>query len=436
MTTFTHGRRYAGLTLPDLRGIEYHSSPNGVVQEIPTQPPSCRTICFSRWRQMASYFKKKKTSRIVELPNEILTLIALELPPAPCASLAITCKRLYAVNCSQSKFNPFQKIPLPAEQPSDFQSPRMSHPKIYHSDRWDFLGGLEKDLHGRWALCTECFTLHPKSRFAEYRRSIAPWLKGYYERHHKDYQSCRQGRKPRGMLANIAYYPSGVVDLCPCIKLTIGKKHSIEAWLRGRAQSLGNGCPAADFWWHQCQHTFSEVEIQTKIGIFLYDGTEDPRFRIEFATIGTNILSLPPLAGELGVLLEYHHTYPLNSTCPSPRLLCPHQKLQNTISDLLRCRETHPERRAGPDSVCNLCRPLQYCQQYRTKVLGLRSTKDQSTGLGHYSYLVERRLDDAIWPMRTIFPFARRQIPLQNRSSLPLTFSIPSTRRLVDNTWI
>ena len=425
-------RKDVGPLLPDLRGIEYHSNLVEIIPVTPTQKSDLWTFCTSWWRPILSYFHKEDTSRILQLPNEILTLIAGELPPAPRASLALTCKTLYAVVCSQGRSQAFQGIAFPAEQPSDFQSPRMSDPKIYHPARWEFLNFLEKDMNGSWALCTECFTLHPKSMFAEYHRSVVPWLKDYYEKHSGDYRSCRQARKER-VEPRIAFCPSGVVDLCPCIKLTVGKKRSIEALLRERARSLGKGHPAADFWWHQCQYTYGDVAIQTKIGIFLYDGTEDGRSHPEPVTHGTNtsIFSLPPLAGQLGILLDYHHIYPLSSTSSTPRLLCPHHNLQNAISSLLRCRETHPQL----DTVCDLCRAFQLCQQCRTKIFSLRKIKDGSTGLGHCSYLVEKRLDNSIWPLQTVFPFARRQVPLQRDSPNPSPVYIQPARRRVDGTW-
>lgn len=123
--------------------------------------------------------------------------------------------------------------------------------------------------------------------FAEYKESIVAWLKDHHKPHGIAFQTCRQGRKTR-YIRELGYFPSGIVDLCPCIKLTIGRKRAIEAWLQekeDKAQYLGNQRPAAGFWWHTCRHTYGDIEIQVHIGIFLYDGTERRNYTFEHETI-------------------------------------------------------------------------------------------------------------------------------------------------------
>lgn len=342
------------------------------------------------------------------LPTELLLLIITELPIASRASLALTCKRSFEV---VSEFDPFSAITLPAEQPIDFQSARMSKTQNYHPVRWQFLHSLERDLRG-WALCSECFVLHPKWMFTEYERCIVPWHRKFYKSHGSIFRSCRHGRKERLAEDRNTWLPSGIVDLCPCIKITMGRKLFLEAWLREKARSSGG--PAADFWWHECRHTYGDIKVKLRIGLFLYDGTESSKYQ-KPTPVSSFIFFLSPTVGELGALLDYNLTYPVESQSSSPRLLCPHHNLHTAIKHLLHCRESHT--RFG--NLCHLCRPMQHCPECGTKVLDLKTTETTSSGIIDCSYRVERRLDRRAWPMHTVFPFARRQIPLQIRSPWP-----------------
>ena len=347
----------------------------------------------SWWQNLVQLFIHKEASTLLALPTEILQLIASELPPASRASFSLTCKTLQSI---ERNTNIFQAFIFPSEQPHDFQTLQMSKPSVYQPARWEFLRFLERDLAGKWLLCSECFTLHPKSMFAEFQKSIVPWLKDYYGSHCSDFRTCRHGRKVPGVETRETYSPSGVVDLCPCIKLPIGKKRLIEAWLREKARS--DNSPAADFWW-----------------LFLYDGTERPKYTPRCRTSGTHIFRRAPRVGDLGVLLDYQHRYPSSTKHSSPRLLCPHQKLHTAIQDLMRCCGTH----TYGGTVCEYCKGIQYCLQCRTKVLDLCKHEDPVTGIVDCTYQVERCLDGGEWPMHTVFPFARRQIPLQKGSPYP-----------------
>lgn len=402
-----------GAVMPDLAGIQYRPSQSTPLASCLTSPAETKKWWSKGQGLLVSIFGNKKDSPLLALPPELLLLIASELPDASRASLALTCRALLSINSDSTLFRGLQ---FPPEQPLEFQSTRMSKAQIYQPARWEFLRFLERDLNGKWYLCSECFTLHPSQMFAEYQKSIVPWLKGYYKLRGSDFRSCRHGRKNLCEQRNIAYAPSGIVDLCPCIKMTIGKKRQIEARLREDVRkTYGNDRPAADFWWHKCRHIYGDIELELQIGLFLYDGTESPRFTTRCATIKTNIFSMPPREGELGVLLEYRHTYPSTSLRTSPRLLCPHRNLDTAIQDLLRCRERH----VRPGTVCAWCKSIQYCQYCRTKVLDLSKAAYASAGITCCYYRVERCLDNNVWPMQTVFPFARRQVPLQRSSPLP-----------------
>lgn len=405
-----------GAVLPNLDGVEYRTGQATPILSCPSRPFGYWRVWSQQWRLWALCPGSRERQYLVTLPTELLLLIAMELPIPSQASLALTCRRLFGI---VSEFNPFAAIALPAEQPLDFQSPRMSKAQIYQPARWEFLRSSERDLNGKWLLCSECFILHPRWMFSEYEKCIVPWHKEYYRAHGSDFRSCRQGRKEWDVETRSAWLPSGVVDLCPCIKLTIGRKCSLEVWLREKkARSPGNNGPAADFWWHECRHSYGDINIELRIGLFLYDGTEASRFRsVRGQRVANKIFSMPPMAGELGVLLEYRHTYPLESPCSSPRLLCPHRNLHIAINELLRCRKSHGINYKD-GTFCRSCRKIQYCQECGTKVLDLKSERT-SAGNIDSSFRVEKCLDGSIWPMHTVFPFARRQVPLQLDSLWP-----------------
>ncbi|KAL9101975.1 MAG: hypothetical protein Q9163_002833 [Psora crenata] len=401
-----------GALMPDLAGIQYRLSQSTPIADC-TIPPAKAKQLPPRIRRLLFSFFDEKSSFLLALPIELLLLIGSVLPEASRASLALTCRALFSTFSDSTLFRGLQ---LPPEQPLEFQSVRMSKAQFYQPARWEFLRFLERDLNGKWYLCSECFTLHPRRMFTEYRKSIAPWLKDYYKLKDSDYRSCRHGRKNLCGEKRIAYAPSGIVDLCPCIKMSIGKKRQIEARLREDAWKIhGSNYPAADFWWHTCRQIYGDIELEVRIGLFLYDGTEGTRFRNKNTTSKTNIFNMPPRIGELGVLLEYRHSYPSTSVSISPRLLCPHRNLHTAIQDLLQCRETHDR----PGRICEWCKGIQYCQYCRTKVLDLNKVENASTGIICCSYRVERCFDNNLWPMQTVFPFARRQVPLQRRSPLP-----------------
>ena len=399
--------------MPNLAGIQYRPSPSIPLASRQISPVQTKKLWFKGRELLVSIFGHRKNSPFLALPAELILLIASELPDASRASLALTCRALLSINSDSTLFRGLQ---FPPEQPLEFQSTRMSRAQIYQPARWEFLRFLERDLNSKWYLCSECFTLHPRQMFTEYQKSIVPWLKDYYKSKGSDFRSCRHGRKNLCSERKPSFAPSGIVDLCPCIKMTFGKKRQIEARLREDVRkTCGNGRPAADFWWHECRHIYGDIELGLRIGLFLYDGTESNRFNVKCITTKTNIFTMPPRIGDLGVLLEYRHTSPSASLRTSPRLLCPHRKLDTAIQDLLRCRERH----VRPGTVCVWCRSIQYCQYCRTKVLDLSKTENTSAGIICCSYRVERCLDNDLWPMQTVFPFARRQVPLQRRSPLP-----------------
>jgi len=398
--------------MPNKIGIQYR--PSQSTPRASRTPRITKKMWFKGRRLLLACIGNKKVSRLLALPQELLLLIASELPDASRASLALTCSALLSI---MSDPELFRGLEFPPEQPQEYQSTRMSKAQVYQPARWEFLRFLEKDLKGKWYLCSECFTLHPQQMFADYENSIVPWLKDYYKLKGSDFRSCRHGRKKLCFIKKTSFAPSGIVDLCPCIKMTIGKKRRIEAWLWDDAQKPhGNDHPAAVCWWHKCRHIYGDIELELEIGLFLYSKLDLTRYISPCITNQSNIFAMPPRVRELGVLLDYRHTYPSTSLRTSPRLLCPHRNLDTAIQDLLRCRDRHPR----PAMVCAWCECIQYCQYCRTTVLDLTKTENASARTTCCSYRVERCLDNNLWPMQTVFPFARRQVPLERRSPLPL----------------
>lgn len=358
-----------------------------------------------------------RTSPFLNLPTELQLLIIQELPDASRASIVLTCKTLFTL---QSSSTPFEALKLPREQPANIQSIPMSKPDLYHSRRWEFLTLLERDLKGTWLRCSECLVLHPKEMFAAYERSIVPWLDSYYRANAPEYRSCRHGRGSLCIGKRAPFRPSGIVDICPCIKLTIGQKLQLETKLAQLLYYPGSsGHPKADYLVHECRHSYGPIEIDVCVRFFLYDGTwlssgpGNESRDIPF----TRIPRHDPEPGSLGVLLKYRHTYPSRPlTYPSepplsvPRLLCPHKNLQGAIEDLSRHQMIHQY----PESKCGYCEnQVEHCGSCVTKVVEFQRVENIPASMTTCTYQVERCLDNDYWPMETVFPLARRQTPLK-----------------------
>ncbi|KAL8658365.1 MAG: hypothetical protein Q9202_007575 [Teloschistes flavicans] len=316
----------------------------------------------SWWRRLFKFYyhDTEQPSPFLALPTELKLHIIAQLPDASRASLALTCKTLLSL---QSSSTPFKAVGLPREEPPNIQSMPMSKPSIYHPTRWEFLSFLERDLKGTWLRCSECLSLHPKHMFAEYERSIAPWLTQYYKAKASEYRSCRHGRRSLCRGRHPAFWPSGIVDLCPCIKLTIGQKLQLEAKLADHVHYQGRSAHSeAESWSHECRHTYGAIDIAVRIRFFLYEGTRPLSYLIPM----TIISGRKPKPGSLGVLLEYRHTYPFRPF-------------------------TYPSEPPFPAP----------------------RIEDGSAGMTTFTYRVERCLDDDFWPMQTIFPLARRHKPLK-----------------------
>ena len=457
--SWPHGSAYSpsSLVIPDLTDIECKSATYPPPERLLLPATETQTRCLNAWRRTYSP-PKERDSHLLNLPLDLLLIVVSELPDASVVSLALTCKSLLSRFSASSIFC---KVRLPSEQPRTFRDLEMSKPEVYQPARWEFLHFLEKDSRGAWYLCSECFTLHPPKMFLSWMMSP---LKSCSQFGKASSRTCRGWRQPLCSISHYASAPTGIVDLCPCIKLTIGKKRQIIARLREGKKFHADGRPAADFWWHECRQIYGNVQMELRIGLFLYDGTKaiDPA---RPGAYGTWIFNWTPIKGALGVLLEYRLTFPLQSAEQSPRLLCPHRNLLKSIRRLSKCRQAQ----ITPGKFCETCRKYQFCPHCRTKVHDLRKLdnidtyknygwilraagrfdESSATTIGSLgllsalrrnmvdmklvtcSFRVEKCLDGNIWPAHTVFPYVRLHIPVDGYSPAPF-WQLPCPDRTRD----
>ena len=252
--------------IPNLTGVQYKptKSPPTEINLVPATDTQIQ--CLN-----ASCLPDNKTdTHLLNLPPELFLMIVSELSDGSVVSLALTCKSLLSL--LSNPFSVFRKVQLPSEQPHTFRTSEMSKPQVYQPARWEFLHALERDLKGTWYLCSECFTLHPPRMFSSW---MVPSLENGYHVRNPERRTCRESRRTLCTVPHCNFAPTGIIDLCPCIKLTIGKKRQIVARLQEDARkTYANGRPAADFWWHECRQIYGNIQVELRIGLFLYDGTE------------------------------------------------------------------------------------------------------------------------------------------------------------------
>lgn len=263
----------------------------------------------------------------------------------------------------------------------------MSNPQLYQADRWELLRLLEKDLSGAWLLCFDCFILHPAHVFVKPQKPLVPWLKDFFGlcEDHSQPRSCRNQSYATAVQKTGTYTPIGVVDICPCAKITLGKKHRIEAILYSldRDQYWGH-------WLHQCQYVYDDIELQIKFRYVPCDSDD-----------------------ELGAHINYYRTSPSGSSSVCPRMSCPHIHLDTVIDTLSQCRELHSEH-----VVCARCRGLQCCQHCHSTVSRFTKEINSPSGMNSYVVDVKRRLSKELWHEHIVYPFARqRQYDLKSRRS-------------------
>lgn len=320
-------------------------------------------------------------------------MVAWNLPPSSRASFALTCKRFwYALTrrvpgrlavsglsgVSTRDQTELLGLGIPRELPSNFRQPTMSDPQLFQPERWEFLQLLERDISDTWLLCFDCFKLHPRHAFRKPKKLLVPCLKSFRKLFgvRSPPRSCRYlSRSTQNQQAG-SFSLSGIVDICPCARLTPAKRDLVHAELAIRAQNGPNLR-----YRHSCIQVYDDIELQITLTAIL--------FRKD---------------GELGFQITYNRKSPIDSRSVCPRMLCPHISLDTLIKTFSRCRERH-----GEYAVCASCQRFQRCPECRTTVLKFFKDTESISGMISYYVVLERRLDKKLWNKHVVFPFARQR---------------------------
>ena len=316
------------------------------------------------------------------MPIEIILIIARNLPPSSRAPFALTCTRFWDAMPRRAIWpldEPRERLGMLKELPSNFQESTMSDPQLFQPGRWEFLRLLERDIGDKWLLCFDCFMLHPRHAFSKPETPLMHWLKscGGLLHYQSPPRSCRYPSRTRPNKEVSSFSLSGVVDLCPCVRLTPAKRDRVRAHHdeivqnghRGRNHHGG----------HSCLQIYDDIELKITLVPFFYE--QD---------------------GGLGFRIQYRYRIPFDSSSVCPRMICPHISLDTLIETLSQCM--HPE-----NVVCARCKELQCCPQCHTTVF--RFVKDAESTSKTITYYVnlERRLDEKVWNKHIVFPFARQR---------------------------
>ena len=257
----------------------------------------------------------------------------------------------------------------------------MSDPQLFQPERWKFLRLLEKDISDKWLLCFDCFILHPRHVFVNPKTPLVPWLKsccGLLNSQGPP-RSCRYLSRTTPNQKAGSSSLSGVVDLCPCVRMTPAKRERIQALRNELTQNGPYGKNLRHG--HSCIQVYDDIELKISLTPFIYE--ED---------------------GELGFRFHYHRKSPVDSSSVCPRMLCPHISLDTLIKTFSQCRDLHSK-----DVVCARCKRLQHCPECHTIIFEFARDTDSTSGKISYFVNLERRLDEKLWNKHTVFPFARQR---------------------------
>lgn len=235
--------------------------------------------------------------------------------------------------------------------------------------------------YGTYALLA--FKLHPTHEFRPVELFVKP------------HGRCCAIRKPE----DEDYPPLGIVDVCPCIKLTTRGRIKLEKSLQmfpsltgeSNKEPLESNGPVTglcrprngEFWWHEYRKTYGSAELTTKVKPLL-----GPR-------------------GNLLLITRYEYQKPQKSTSQSPRLFCPHHYLDRWADEVLRCRKTH----ACETSRCFRCIDLHDCWYCETHVYDLVVDHQLEGEKISCSVCTERKLESGKWNTQAIVPYALHNPP-------------------------
>ncbi|PWY80785.1 hypothetical protein BO94DRAFT_470492 [Aspergillus sclerotioniger CBS 115572] len=204
---------------------------------------------------------------ILELPTEILVEIISHLSVLPEACLALTCKRLFSL-CATSLSSTQLRFP------GDL-APRFHHENNYNflTPRWQFAKLLEGK---RWQVCSRCLRLHPRASYTSKQ------LKRMAED-----RCCGLGDL------------GGLVDVCPCKKMTFRDTIDLIELLKIRERSVGAlgtqfGLHVQErFPWHSCYQSYGTTTLRIEISPELNDAhqlkiTTSYKLSVESGQLGKN----------------------------------------------------------------------------------------------------------------------------------------------------
>lgn len=328
-------------------------------------------------------------SYLMELPTELLLEIISHLTLIPEAAFALTCKRMFAISgeilCSKSLRFTRDFAPL-------FHHYRNGHNFV--TPRWQFMSLLE---NSRWRLCSKCLKLHPRSAFS----------------------SRELRRKPDDRTCNLGEL-AGIVDLCPCKKLTFRDKLNLADDLRVRKTMLNalgtqyGSTVSNRYCWHTCTEQYGPTGL--KVSLF-------PELNEENQLVMRTEYQLTTESGQVGK--EEYMT---------PRFGCAHRSVDLWLSSVYQttiCRLF--------DNFCASCRRISVCASCNTTLKCHRKQPFQTdvSGKVTYSFYTERSLGgtgaepDTTWAAQRIHP-AEPSISVENCNELcpwtvrehpPLTFT-------------
>ncbi|KAI2791793.1 hypothetical protein POX_c04672 [Penicillium oxalicum] len=231
---------------------------------------------------------------LMELPTELLLEIVSHLTLVPEAALALTCKRMLAISGSILKS---QSLRFGRDFAPLFHHYRNGH--NFATPRWQFLNLLED---GRWHICSKCLKLHPRAAFTSRELRRKP-----------EHRSCNLGDL------------AGIVDLCPCKKLTFRDKLDLIDHLSSYR-----------YCWHSCLENYGPTQMKISIYPEL-DENDQLRVRTEY--------EMTTEAGQVG-----------KEAYMTPRFGCAHRSVDLWLSSVHQtsvCRLF--------DSYCTSCRRISVC---------------------------------------------------------------------------
>ncbi|GFF26004.1 MAU2 chromatid cohesion factor homolog [Aspergillus udagawae] len=175
---------------------------------------------------------------LLELPTELLLEIISHLSVIPETCLALTCKRLFAISGAI-----FRSVRFSHDFAPLFHHYRNGHNFV--TTRWQLINILE---NSRWWACSKCLKLHSRDAFSSRELRRKP-----------EDRAC--------LLGNFA----GIVDLCPCKKLTFRDKMDLVELLKVRQRSVAalqsqfGASIQQRFCWHSCSKDYGPTQLHIEI---------------------------------------------------------------------------------------------------------------------------------------------------------------------------